>query len=341
MSRRVVWLQLLIGWFPVWALFTTLIVTAHANASLIVAAGIALRMILSGALLSIPVHKAVVRLPWPRPMRVRFVALHLVLAAIYAHAWVLVNSAIESILRGRPVLTVGYTLASFLLLGVWLYVMIVGVSYSSLATERAASAEANAARSKLAVLRSQLHPHFLFNALHSVVQLIPSDPRRAAQAAEELASLLRGTIEEDRDLVPAEEEWSFVERYLDLERMRFGDRLRVHVDLSAEARAAEIPLFALQTLVENAVRHAAAPRVEPTEITVTGVATDGRVTFTVSDTGAGTTPDQVDKSAGTGLRRLRERLAALYGTEGSLQVQTAEGRGFSVTLTIPHTVANG
>ena len=335
MTRRWIWLQLLIGWSPVWALFVTLLLTAHPGIGPLHAALIGLRMIVAAALLGVLVQRLTRRLPWPHPMRPSFVAVHLGTAFLFAAAWVFLNSALESLHRGAFVLVVGIGVGPFLVLGVWLYVMVVGVTYAAQATERAARTEAIAARSQLAALRAQLHPHFLFNALHTVVQLIPREPRRAAQAAEQIAGLLRTTIEEERDLVSLEEEWAFVDRYLDLERIRFGDRLQVGVDLSAEARAARLPAFALQALVDNAVRHGAAPRVEPTQIAVVGRASDGVLTLTVHDTGPGATPEAIATSGGTGIGRLRERLMALYGGRARLGVESVPDGGFTATLVVP------
>jgi signal transduction histidine kinase len=335
MSRAWVWLHLLIGWLPVWALFTTLIVTAHPDTHFAGASLIALRMMVAAAALGFLVQRLTERLPWPHPFRVRFLALHAVAGGLYAVAWLLLNSAIESLLRGQVIIIVGYGIGPFLVLGVWLYVMVAGVSYATQAAERTARAEANAARSRLAALRAQLHPHFLFNALHTVVQLIPREPRRAAQAAEELAGLLRTTIEEDRDLVSLAEERAFVERYLAIERLRFGERLRVRTDIPSDTEDVLVPAFALQTLVENAVRHGAAPQIEPTEITVTARVVAGVLTLTVHDTGAGATPDAVAHSAGTGLRRLRDRLASLYDSRARLDAAAGPGGGFSATLVVP------
>ena len=232
MSRRLVWLQLLIGWLPVWALFTTLILAAHANTNLHFALLVALRIMVTAALLGFVVQRFTERVPWPSRVRPSFVAVHLVAALVYAAAWVLLNSMVDSLLRGAIVLNTGPGITAYLMLGVWIYVMVAGVSYTTVATERAARAEANAARAQLSALRAQLNPHFLFNALHAVVQLIPREPKRAAQAAEQLAGLLRGTIEEDRDLVPMSDEWAFVEKYLELEHLRFGDRLRVNAEMT-------------------------------------------------------------------------------------------------------------
>jgi anti-sigma regulatory factor (Ser/Thr protein kinase) len=340
MSRRLVWLQLLIGWLPVWVLFTTLILAAHANTSVHVALLAALRIMVTAALLGLVVQRFTERVPWPTRVRPSFVGVHLIAAFVYAGAWVLLNSIIESVVHRALVFNMGPGVTAYLMLGVWLYVMIAGVSYTTVATGRAARAEANAAKAQLSALRSQLNPHFLFNALHAVVQLIPREPKRAAQAAEQLAGLLRATIEEDRDLVPMADEWAFVEKYLELERLRFGDRLRVSAEITDEARGALIPLFALQTLVENAVRHGAAPRVEATDIAIRASTENGTLTVSVRDTGDGTTAARGD-STGTGLTRLRERLAVLYGADARLDVGRESTGGFLAELTIPRGESDG
>jgi len=331
MTRRVVWLQLLIGWLPIWALFVALILAAHGG-PFIAAAHNSLRMVLAGAVLGLVVHRLTERLPWPRPFRLTFLGAHILAATAYAVAWFFLNSAIESVFRWAPVIVIGYGIVPFLILGVWLYVMIAGVAYSAQSADRAAQAEATAAKAQLAALRSQLNPHFLFNALHTVVQLIPREPKRAAQAAEELAELLRETIEEDRDVVTLDRELTFVEKYLSLERVRFGDRLRVAVNAPEGVRSATVPSFAVQTLVENAVRHGAAPRVEPTDIAVEAIVSNGTLVVTVRDSGGGAAPST--NGSGTGLKRLRERLAVLYGGAARLEAGPAAG-GFLATLSIP------
>ncbi|HLE85218.1 MAG TPA: hypothetical protein VJG13_12835, partial [Thermoanaerobaculia bacterium] len=147
--RAWVWLQLLIGWLPVGALFTTLMVTAHPEVSFPRALLVSLRMMIAAAALGLLVQRLTERLPWPHPFRVSFVAVHLAAAGGYAVAWVLLNSAIASVLHGQAVLVTGAGIGPFLVLGVWLYVMVAGVSYAVQATERAARAEAAAARSRL------------------------------------------------------------------------------------------------------------------------------------------------------------------------------------------------
>ncbi len=268
---------------------------------------------------------------------------HAVAALAFAAAWVGLTSLVERIVGGRWFLPPS-GLYAFLILGAFLYFMVAGIAYAVRATERAARAEAAAATTQLAALRAQLNPHFLFNALHAVVQLIPVQPKRAAQAAEEVATLLRTVIEEDRDLVPLEDERRFIERYLEVERIRFGERLHVTLEIDPALADALIPSFVLQTLVENAVRHGAAPQVDATDIAISARATGDRLLLTVRDSGAGMaglvpgSGEQVvllPQSAGTGLRRLAERLEALYGRRAALSLASEPGRGFTAMVALP------
>jgi signal transduction histidine kinase len=338
MSRRVVWLQLLIGWLPVWVVMTSLMIMMH-SVSVHRAMFAGLRMIVAAAALGYFVQRFVERHPWPGRMTLPFVTLHSAAAVLYSVALLALNSAIASVFHGAVVLVLGPGLAATLTSGLWLYVMIAGVSYTNQSSERAVRAEAAAARAQLAALRSQINPHFLFNALHTVVQLIPREPKQAAQAAERLAGLLRTAIEEDRDIVSVAEEIGFVEKYLEIEHIRFGERLRVTVDVSADARSASMPSFAAQTLVENAVRHGAAPRVEPTDVTIAARVDRGVLTLTVRDTGAGASDAQLTNGTGTGLRRLRERLAVLYDGRARLDI-ASDGNGMAASLVIPQDVHN-
>lgn len=341
MPRTWVWLQLIIGWLPVWALYSTLIVTAHPGTPVPSAIFAGFRAIVCAAALGLVVHRFTQRYRWPTPMRGAFIAAQLTAAPLYAASWYVTTGLFESGLRAAhgqgAHLVASSPLVPFLIIGVWLYAMVASVSYATQAAERAAVAESLAAQSQLAALRSQINPHFLFNALHTVVQLIPHEPREASHAAEQLAALLRTSIEETRDLVPLADEWRFVQRYIDLERTRFGDRLRVDAQLDDEALDALVPSFALQTLVENAVRHGAAPRVDATTVSIRATVAGDALTVTVIDDGAGTnlTVPHATTHAGTGLARLRDRVRALCGDGGSLSLQSQAGHGYSATLTIP------
>jgi hypothetical protein len=174
----------------------------------------------------------------------------------------------------------------FVAIGGMFYLVIAGVAYLDDATARAARAEAAVAQTQLAALRAPLQPHFMFNALHTVVQLIPLDPGRAVEAAECVATLLRTALDEERDVVPLADEWAFVSRYLELEGIRFGERLRVSANVDPEFLDVRVPTFALQTLVENAVQHGAAPRVAPTDIVVTAAGTASELALSVRNTTA-------------------------------------------------------
>lgn len=337
MPRTWIWLQLLIGWLPMWALYSTMIVTAHPGSTIRMAVFAGMRAITCAAILGLLVHRLTQRLPWPYPMRASFIGVHAIAAPLYAAAWFGTASLVEGsfqVLHKSLHYTSGAPVVPFLVLGVWLYVMIAGITYAAQAAARATAAESLAATSQLAALRSQLNPHFLFNALHTVVQLIPQAPAQATHAAEQLAGLLRTSLEEDRDLISLGEEWAFVERYLELERIRFGERLAVSVSMDEGSRSVLVPSFALQTLVENAVRHGAAPRVDATTLTIDASTDAGMLTLTVHDDGAGSDAARMAKG-GTGLARLRDRLGALFGDRATLAVSSAVGHGFTATLRVP------
>lgn len=284
-----------------------------------------------GVALTVLVYRLVRRMPWPRPFRLRFALLHLVAAPASGLTWLVVSSAIKSLVTGLPMEDGG----GMVFVGAFVYAVVAGISYAAEATARAARAEAAEAQAQLAALRAQLHPHFLFNALHAVVQLIPVDPDRAAEAAELVASLLRTSVEEERDEVTLRDEWAFVSRYLEVEHMRFGDRLRVRAEVDPDLLDARVPSFALHTLVENAVRHGAAPRVAPTEVVVTTAGTASDLTLAVRNTGDRPPNGPVENGAGTGLARLRERLTVLYGAAARLTYGAREDGGFEAVLVVP------
>ncbi|HSS27092.1 MAG TPA: histidine kinase [Usitatibacter sp.] len=329
MPRTWLWVQVAAAWLPVWALFTILMMDVHELPLRVASVG-ALQLIVAAAILAYPVHLFARRHPWPHPFRPGFMLRHALGAALYSVGWIAVVSVIRSLTVGHFAIAAGPGLTAFLVTGVWLYLIVAGVIYANEAARRAGELEAHAARAQLAALRSQLHPHFLFNALHTVVQLIPVDPRGAANAAEQLGAALRTTVDEERDLVTLAEEWAFVERYLAIESIRFGDRLVVRPRIADEALAAELPSFALQTLVENAVLHGAQENEAPTLVTIEARVEGATLWVIVSDDGPGGTGE-----GGTGLRRLRDRLRALYGDRAVLACGARAPRGFEASLKVP------
>ncbi|HST60215.1 MAG TPA: histidine kinase [Longimicrobium sp.] len=295
-----------------------------------------------GLAIAFLVYRLARRVPWPRPFRLRFLALHLVAAPVAALAWGLSATYLALLVPGYIPDVVGSNrVYEFLVIGTVIYAIVVGVAHAEEGSARATRAEAIAARTQLAALRAQVQPHFLFNALHTIVQLIPADPARAMDAAELVADLLRTTLEEQRDEVPLEDEWRFVSRYLEMERIRFGDRLIVRADMPDALLDEPVPAFALQTLVENAVRHGAAPRVAPTEIVVTAAGSASGLTLSVRNTGDGVPSPATDVGTGTGLARLRERLAVLYGNAARLECGPAADGGYEATLVVPRSQGRG
>jgi Histidine kinase len=232
-----------------------------------------------------------------------------------------------------------------LLMGTWLYLAIAGVSYgrradaSLRAGERArAAAEILARDAQLAALNAQLQPHFLFNALHTVSALVHVDPDRADRALDDLGHLLRYALRQSSEDVSLRQEWEFTRDYLAFEALRLGDRLRLETSVSESALEAAVPPFILQPLVENAVRHGVANSPAGGDVAVRIARDDGVVTLSVRNTmAAGASAAGM---AGTGLQRLRDRLALKYGPDRAI-VTVASGTSFAVAVTLPWELRDG
>jgi len=303
MPRAWIWIQLAVGWVPVWALFTILIVMAH-DAPAADAALVAARLVVSAALLGVVVFRVTARWPWPHPFRLRFLACTWPPRPAFSVAWLLLNSAIEGVLRGQLVLTVGPGLTAMIVTapvlrddrGRGLF----AARGTALGTRRALEA-----KSRLAALRAQLHPPFPLQRRCTRGAADPVDPRAAGARLGNAGRPAAGHIDEPRDVVTLADEWALVRRYLDIEQLRLGERLVVREDIAAEAMACELPSFALQTLVENAVRHAAAPRVTPTTIAISAAARIRGLVLSVADDGRD--GSRGGEGCGHGVARLRER----------------------------------
>lgn len=206
------------------------------------------------------------------------------------------------------------------------------------AQERAQRAEALHARAELQLLRTQLNPHFVLNTLHALLGLVRREPSRAEAAIERLGELLRFgmSVEQRRsDRVAFREEWEFVTSYLELERLRLGERLGL--ELSADPSAMEVPVppFALQPLVENAIVHAIAPRGSGGRLAVSVRREAGLLRIEVRDDGPGASEAAILASPRLGLRLLRERLASLYSGQARLRFDTPQEGGLRVRLDLP------
>jgi len=187
---------------------------------------------------------------------------------------------------------------------------------------------------QLEALRSQLHPHFLFNTLNAAATLMHTDVPGADRMLTELADLLRSTLAfSGRHEIPLAEELALVDRYLSIMRVRFRDRLTVQIDVSPEAREALVPAFLLQPLLENALEHGLAVKPGPGRLAVHAARQDGGLTITVTDDGPGPAHDA---AAGVGLTNTRERLAQLYGADQALTLDsTGPTGGARVVVSVP------
>jgi sensor histidine kinase YesM len=195
-------------------------------------------------------------------------------------------------------------------------------------------------QAELKALRAQVNPHFLFNTLHSLLILVRRDPRAAEDALEQFGDLMRYALRVQQgagDEVLLAEEWTFTQDYLALEKLRLGDRLRLHTDIDEAALSHAVPSFSLQPLLENAIGHAIAPRASGGNLWIRAVVDTGRLSLEVRDDGPGADAAAIEASSGTGLRLLRRRLAALYGDGAALTTRIDDG-GFTVTLELPGSI---
>jgi two-component system sensor histidine kinase AlgZ len=196
-----------------------------------------------------------------------------------------------------------------------------------------ADARRMAAEAQLASIESRVQPHFLFNTLNSIAALVHDDPAGAERMTGQLAALLRSALDSTATpLVPLDEELRVVRAYLDIERVRFGERLRYDVTLRDGAGSTMVPRMALQTLVENSVKYAVSPRREGASIRVTASTAEGRVRVAVEDDGPGF--DATARPEGHGLALLDARLAMLFGDHASMHLASGAG-GTVVTLDVP------
>jgi sensor histidine kinase YesM len=180
-----------------------------------------------------------------------------------------------------------------------------------------------AAEARLDSLQSRLQPHFLFNTINSILALLPEDPGRAAEMLERLARLLRFALDSQQaPVVRLRDELRLVNDYLEIERTRFGSRLRFEIDAPPELTSAEVPAYALQTLIENSMKHAVATRREGGFIGVRIEREGDSLVVEVRDDGPGFSREAL--RAGHGLDMLEQRLEALYGSAASIEIASVE-----------------
>jgi two-component system, LytTR family, sensor histidine kinase AlgZ len=231
--------------------------------------------------------------------------------------------------------------ALFFAMGLLLYLLSAGLHYAGLAIESSRLAERHAAEAKtlareaqLQALRFQINPHFLFNSLNSIAALATLDGPRARDMCVRLAEFLRSSLGlEDRERIPLEEELALARSYLEVERVRFGDRLRVEEEIEPECRKCGVPPLLLQPLVENAVKHGIAGLVEGGSIKIGAKWRNGAVVITLEnsfDPDGSSAPGRL----GMGLAHVRRRLSVRYGEEAEMDAERSDGV-YKVVLRLP------
>ena len=199
---------------------------------------------------------------------------------------------------------------------------------------RASQLETRLAEARLAALRRQMNPHFLFNTLNSISSLMYADPDAADAMLARLSELLRMALDaEGEQEVPLAREIEMLSCYLTIETIRFEERLRVEMDVPPALLDAQVPALSLQPLAENAIRHGIGRRPEGGTLCVRAAREDGHLRLVVEDDGPGLSPEA--QGEGIGLRNLRARLEQLYGERQRLAIADRPGGGVAVEITIP------
>jgi sensor histidine kinase YesM len=236
---------------------------------------------------------------------------------------------------------VGYLFFTFTVLAGW-SALYFGINFYLIVEQQADQMEVlehQASHAQLAMLRYQLNPHFLFNTLNSISTLVLlKQTERANVMLSRLSSFLRYTLaNEPTAHVTLAQEVETLKLYLEIEKMRFDERLRTHFDIDPRVAKARLPSLLLQPLVENAIKYAVTPQEEGADITVSARLVGERVLIAVSDTGPGLIEAKARPtlSTGVGLANIKERLAQSFGPDHRFEAQSNPGEGFSVEIEIP------
>jgi len=235
----------------------------------------------------------------------------------------------------------GYTFLTFTVLAGW-SALYFGINFYLIVEQQIDQMqilENQASSAQLAMLRYQLNPHFLFNTLNSISTLVLlKQTERANIMLSRLSSFLRYTLaNEPTAHVTLAQEVETLKLYLDIEKMRFDERLRTHFDVDPRCAKARLPSLLLQPLVENAIKYAVTPQEQGADITVSARLAGERVQIAVSDTGPGLieSKPRPTLSTGVGLANIRERLAQAFGSDHRFETRSDPGKGFSVEIEIP------
>jgi LytS/YehU family sensor histidine kinase len=285
--------------------------------------------------------------PWPickaRPLRVSAVPALLVtftIAGAVGSLALLGTAAVVVAALGRPTVLQGGMVGIVFLIGVLIYLLSTGMHYAMISAEasreaerRVAEARTLAREAELQSLRLQLNPHFLFNSLHSISALATIDGERARDMCLKLAGFLRSSLGMgERESIPVREEVELARSYLEVEQVRFGERLQVDAAVDPECEDCAVPPLLLQPLVENAVKHGIAGLVEGGAVRLEAKWESGAVAIIVENAFDAEAPPRRD--LGMGLSNVKKRLQVRYGAQASFEAG-AVGGTYRVVLRVP------
>src|SRR5229473_2955536 len=334
----------LLGWIPL-AATLVLLMTSGGNLSWLESSVIAIPLCAVYAFICLSAWYTAKSSPIKRESALRLIGVHSLAAALVSYfwmglGWVLVASLSKTTAfqgldrRFAPQAPILFGA------GYLLYLLSVASQYVILSLEASREAEARvmemnilARQAELKALKAQINPHFLFNSLNSISALTSIDPVRARDMCVLLGDFLRLTLGlGEKTSVRLSEELELLQKYMAIEKVRFGARLNMHEEIQEESKACLLPPLLLQPLVENAVKHGIASLPEGGDVRLAAQRQNGRLAILVENSWDPEAPPR--RSGGLGLKNVQQRLEARYGKDANLRVNT-EGERFQVTLSIP------
>ncbi|MFQ5633452.1 MAG: sensor histidine kinase, partial [bacterium] len=281
-----------------------------------------------------------------------FFAIHILSAAIFTGIWLIACFFIQKLLLPEFVHQYLVKMGVYYWLfldGITKYGFLAGIFYTinfykKFKEKELRETELNllAKNMELQNLKSQINPHFLFNTLNSVNALMATDPEKARTMNTRLAQLLRFSLEGyDEKFVTLKQELAFIRNYLDIEKVRFGDKLSVHTDVARQALNCKVPSMLLQPVIENAIKHGISKVAEGGALTIQATQQNGILSLQVANTGEWISEASLSgfMKKGIGLKNTNERLKRLYGESFGLQLESKQPTGLTVTIRIPQTKA--
>ena len=288
--------------------------------------------------MSIPILLLAARYPLQGPRRFRHAALHILFCILFYAVEVAISTAVVPLLLNDPRLT-RFMLRLLAIRAFYddflLYWVLVGVSHLVAEQGRRVTLQRELATAELNALRAQLQPHFLFNTLNSISELMHVDVEAAEQMTASLSDLLRFSLDrQEAQEIALRDELEMLDVYLRIQQVRFSDSVTIERAIEGDALDALVPSLLLQPIVENAFRHGLSRRRQQGRVRIEAGRVNGHVRLEIADNGVGLPSGGLRE--GIGLRNTRVRLEQLYGREQTLTLAPAHGGGLRVVMTFPY-----